>query len=311
MNRWQSDLYRKYGRVAMQIAADLLALRPGDRIPRVQDYARRCETGNGTVQNALRSLIEAGAVQVEARGHKGTFLVQADYRKLREIAGLASLLGLMPLPYTRRYEGLASGLYEAVRQSDLPFSIGYMRGARNRIAALHRGQADFAVLSRLSAELAVAEGGVVIVMGLGPQTFVSQHGILLARPEYTGIADGMRVGIDPQTLDQAWLTAAECRGRQVELVEIPYSHLLQRLREGQIDAAIWNLDELSSGTMEIYSRPLQSPEARRIAESSSEAVLVIDANRPDLERLLPEIIDPAVVRRIQDEVLEGKRIPSY
>ncbi len=311
MNQWQSDLYRKYGRVAVQIAADLLALRPGDRIPRVQDYARRCETGHGTVQNALRSLVDAGAVQVEARGHMGTFLVQADYRKLREIAGLTSLLGLMPLPYTRRYEGLASGLYEAVRQSDIPFSIGYMRGARSRIAALRRGQADFAVLSRLSADLAAAEGGVVIAMGLGPQTFVSQYGILLAGPQFSGITDGMRVGVDPQTLDQAWLTAEECRGKQVELVEVPYSHLLQRLREHQIDAAIWNLDEFTSGTMDIHSMPLQSPAARRIAETSSEAVLVIDANRPDLERLLPEIIDPAVVRRVQDEVLEGNRIHSY
>lgn len=311
MNQWQSDLYRKYGRVAMQIAADLLSLRPGERIPRVQDYALRCETGNGTVQNALRSLIDAGAVQVEARGHRGTYLVQADYRLLREIAGLSSLLGLMPLPYTRRYEGLASGLYEAVRQGDIPFSIGYMRGARNRIAALRRGQGDFAVLSRLAADLAVAEGGVVAVMGLGPQTFVSRHGILLAGPQFTGITDGMRVGVDPQTLDQAWLTAEECRGKHVELVEIPYSHLLQRLREHQIDAAIWNLDELSSGMMDIHTLPLQSPAAARISEASSEAVLVIDANRPDLERLLPEIIDPAVVRQVQDEVLSGRRIPSY
>lgn len=311
MNQWQSDLYRKYGRVAVEIARDLLALRPGERMPRVQDYAQRCETGHGTVQNALRSLIDAGAVKVEARGHMGTFLVEADYRKLREIAGLSSLLGLMPLPYTRRYEGLASGLYEAVRQSDIPFSIGYMRGARSRIAALRRGQADFAVLSRLAADLAVAEGGVVAVMGLGPYTFVSRHGILLAGPQFAGITDGMRVGVDPQTLDQAWLTEEECRGKQVELVEVPYSHLLERLREHEIDAAIWNLDEFSAGMMEVHSAPLQSPAAIQVAERSSEAVLVIDAHRPDLERLLPEIIDPAVVRRIQNEVLEGRRIPSY
>jgi len=311
MNPWQSDLYRKYGRVAMQIAADLLSLRPGDRIPRVQDYARRCETGNGTVQSALRSLVDAGAVQVEARGHLGTFLVQADYRKLREIAGFTSLLGLMPLPYTRRYEGLASGLYEAVRGSDIPFSLGYMRGARSRVAAVRRGQADFAVLSRLSADLAVAEGGVVPVMGLGPESFVYRHGILLANPQFTGITDGMRVGVDPQTLDQARLTELECRGKQVELVEVPYSHLIPRLREHQIDAAIWNLDEFSAGMMEVHSLPLQNPEAVRVSETATEAVLVINADRPDLERLLPEIIDPAVVRQVQEEVLEGRRIPSY
>lgn len=309
MHQLQSSLYRKYGRVAVQVARDLLSLRVGDRIPRIQDYASQCETGNGTVQNALRSLIEAGAVQLEARGHQGTFLTGADYRKLREISGLSSLLGLMPLPYTRRYEGLASGLHEASRQRDLPFSLGYMRGARGRLLALQRGQCDFMVLSRLAADLASQEAGLVPVVGLGPRTYVGGHGILLAphRME-TGIVAHMRVGIDPSTLDQHWLTLEECRGKAVELVEVSYSHLLDRLRERQIDAAIWNLDELPrDGSVGVA--PLT--QASEMAERNTEAVVVIDARRPDLERMLPEIIDAETIVRVQAEVLAGQRIPTY
>lgn len=311
MNPLQTDLYRKYGRVAMQVARDVLALRVGDRIPRVQDYARQCETGNGTVQNALRSLADSGAVKLESRGHQGTFIVAIDYRRLREVSGLSSLLGLMPLPYTRRYEGLASGLYDAFRQSDLSFSLGYMRGARNRLQALRRSQCDFVVLSGLAAELAEREGGVSEALRFGLHTYVGGHGILLAKPDhYEGIVDGMRVGVDPLTLDQQWLTQEECRGKQVEIIEVAYSHLLDRLRGGQLDAAIWNLDELPHDSG-VGIHPLQSETAGQMAERNTEAVIVIDAGRPDLERLLPELVDPAVVSALQKEVLDGRRIPSY
>jgi hypothetical protein len=312
MNTLQSGLLRKYGRVAMQIARDMLALRPGDRIPRIQDYARRCETGNGTVQNALKSLQEAGAVRLEARGHQGTFLLEANYRLLREIAGLSSLLGLMPLPYTSRYEGLASGLYEVFRRHDVDFRLGYMRGARNRLQTLQRGQCDFVVLSGLAAELAVREGGLTEVMRLGPETYVSGHGILLADPaRHQGIEDGMRVGVDPHTLDQQWLTVQECQGKQVELVEISYSHLLDLLRQRQIDAAIWNLDEIPRDTGGIGIVPLQDAVTSALARRNTEAVIVIDAQRPDLERLLPEVVDTATLMQVQQEVLTGRRIPSY
>lgn len=311
MNPLQSDLYRKYGRVAVYVARDLLALRPGDRIRRIQDYAQQCETGNGTVQNALRSLADSGAVRLEPRGHQGTFILEMDYRLLREISGLSSLLGLMPLPYTRRYEGLASGLYDSFRQSDLSFSLGYMRGARNRLQALKRGQGDFVVLSGLAAELAEREGGVRQAMRFGLHTYVGGHGILLAQPDrHEGIVDGMRVGVDPLTLDQQWLTQEECRGKQVELVEVAYSHLLDRLRGGQIDAAIWNLDELPQNSG-VGVRPLQSATAGQMAERNTEAVIVMDAGRPDLERLLPELVDQDAVAAIQQEVVEGRRIPSY
>ena len=68
-----------------RIAASLLAIEPGSRIPRVSDFATETSLGRGTIQGALRLLEEIGAIVLEARGHLGTFLVRTDRELLWDI----------------------------------------------------------------------------------------------------------------------------------------------------------------------------------------------------------------------------------
>ena len=110
--------------------------------------------GRGTVQGALRLLEEMGAIRLESRGHLGTFLSRKDDQALWEIAGMSHVVGVMPLPYSRKYEGLATGLVEAFREINVPFNLAFMRGSTHRIDALQSGRYDFAVVSGLAAELA-------------------------------------------------------------------------------------------------------------------------------------------------------------
>ena len=56
----------------------------------------------------------------------------------------------MPLPYTRLYEGLASGL--KAQFDGIPFYYAHMRGADIRVECLLNGVYDMAVVSRLAAE---------------------------------------------------------------------------------------------------------------------------------------------------------------
>ena len=48
----------------IRIARELISLRRGERIPRVQDYARKLRVGYGTVQAALHLLENVGAVKL-------------------------------------------------------------------------------------------------------------------------------------------------------------------------------------------------------------------------------------------------------
>lgn len=301
---------RKRGLVARHLARDLLLRRVGDRIGRIQDYADACTTGFGTVQEALKDLAAVGAVALEARGHRGTYVIAIDYQRLWEVSGLGSMLGLMPLPYSRRYEGLATGLYECFRTHGIPFRLGYMRGAGDRLAALRQGQCSFVIMSRLSADLSAQSDRVEPLVGFGPRTYVGRHAILLAPGLSGGIVDGMRVGTDPNSLDQNWLTAKECDGKRVRLVETAYTQLLTMLREGRIDAAIWNIDEVPEA-LGLTIEPLTAPAARMLSARNTEAVLVISADRPELAAILKQVVEPSVVVDVQASVLDGSRMPSY
>src|SRR5690625_4816170 len=92
--------YTKNGLAAQKIAQTLLAVREGERIPRIDDFVRNLKLGRGTIQSSLTLLEDVGAVRVESRGHLGTFLLEKDNAALWKIAGHSTIIGVMPLPYS-------------------------------------------------------------------------------------------------------------------------------------------------------------------------------------------------------------------
>lgn len=175
------------GHTARQVAALLLGQGTdgaGARLPRVRDLAERLGVGNGTVQAALRLLEEAGAITTVARGHLGTFLVGSDRAVLWRLSGLGTVLAAMPLPHSRRFEGLATGLRTAFEEAGAPFAITFLRGAAARVAAVAEGRAELAVLSRSAADRLTGQQAVELIADLGPATYAGGHGLLL-RPGIT------------------------------------------------------------------------------------------------------------------------------
>lgn len=302
----------KNGLAAVLIARELFDWPLGAQIPRVADYARRLGVGNGTVQEALHVLSEVGAIRLESRGHHGTFLVEIDRKQTRAVAGLGGLLGSMPLPYSRRYEGLATALYEVAAQREMPLSLNYMRGGVARLDALSRGKVDFTVVSAMAYDLGQRTQEELTLIALLPEgSYVGDHALLLADPEASAIADGMVVGVDPNSVDQVELTRAECEGRRVSLVEAPYTILLERLLRHEIDAVVWNADEVQVRHPRISVRPLQAEASTRLSRRHTRAAVVARADRPGMVELLREVLDPQRLTEVQAEVLAGRRLPSY
>ena len=77
------------------------------------------------MQAALKTLESAGCITVQRSGRNGSFLTHVDYRSLLDYANISRVVCAMPLPYTREYEGLASGLKREF--SDVPFYFAHMR----------------------------------------------------------------------------------------------------------------------------------------------------------------------------------------
>jgi hypothetical protein len=305
-------LVSKQGVAVMRLANLLLTHQRGDRIMPIQQYAGELGTGVGTVQAALAYLQEIGAVELESRGHLGTFIREINYPLIWSLTGQNHVVGGMPLPYSRRYEGLATALHEAFHQAGVALDLVYTRGALNRLRALAAGKFDFAVLSRFALNHAIErELAVEEVLSLGDKSYVGQHVILLRDPAKSQIEAGMRVGIDSSSIDQVLLTKEACRGKDVEFIEISYMNLMTAIEKGQIDATVWNEDDFCTSAHPFTAVPLSVSEGLKKTRGNTEAVIAVgQANRLVLQTLR-SIINTEMIRDIQQQVMDNRLMPTY
>ncbi|STI93804.1 amino acid transporter [Escherichia coli] len=82
----------------------------------------------------------------------------------------------MPLPYTRLYEGLASGL--KAQFDGIPFYYAHMRGADIRVECLLNGVYDMAVVSRLGGGKLSHAKRIMPRAGVGTDTYVGEHQLI-------------------------------------------------------------------------------------------------------------------------------------
>jgi hypothetical protein len=312
VNGFDERFLTRNGLAARQLAVLLLNHEPDTRLPRVRDFAEELGCGNGTVQAALRLLEESGAIETAARGHLGTFLVRSERSVLWRLSGLGTLLAAMPLPYSRRYEGLATGLRTAFEEAGTPFAITFMRGAGARTTALLEGKVDLVVLSRFAADRLIEEHPVELVADLGPATYVGAHGLLL-REGASLDAPGLRVAVDPTSEDQRMLAERAFAGRtDIEWVESSYMQLRDLFAQNLADATVWNLDEVQGRTgMGGEVLPLGDEVTRDLSLRNSSAAIIGRTEGAKALSAVRDAVDLSTVTSLQAEVLRGERVPSY
>ena len=305
---YYEDLMGKNAIATIKVSKELLKYSVGERIPTVSEFVDSLSLARGTVQNAIKTLVDHEAVRIESKGHLGSYLVKKNMRVLLKFAGVRMLLGTMPLPYSRRYEGLASGLIASMENNyDLPINLAYMRGSVNRISMVLHKRYDFAVVSRYAANYFIEKypDKIEIVVGFGAGSYLSNHVIMFHNPNIREIQDGMKVGIDSASIDQKELTQFVCQGKNVEFIEIEYSRIIERVISGDIDATVMNIDEANDKHVKIHTKSIQ-----QVNKDNTEAVLVV-ARENEISTLIKELVDVETVLNIQRLVLEEKITPSY
>ncbi len=305
---YKEILFSKNGIATYTLAREFIKYHVGDKIPTVSELSETFGLARGTVQNAVKLLQQSDAIRIESKGHVGSYLMKKNMTILLEFAGISSIVGVMPLPYSKRYEGLASGLLVTMENHyNIPASMAFMRGAKNRISMLISNRYDFAIISRSAAEQIIKEhDNILIVMSFGKNSYLSEHVIIFKDDQMKEIQDGMRVGIDYDSVDQRVLTEKVCAGKNVEYVHVDYSRIVERVINGEIDAAIWNKDEIIEKFMKVNYTELNGYDS-----VTDEAVMVVSKEESEMVELLKNIIDPQTVVNIQKLVLEGKVTPSY
>lgn len=294
--------------VLKNLAEELLFIELDSRIPRIEELSGKYGVGRGTIQNVLKKMEESQCITLESRGHLGTFLRNKNMDLLLQCCGVSSIIGVMPLPYSRKYEGLATAMHASFEKIGIPLHCAFMRGATVRLDNVIDGRYDFALVSKYAAMSAIRKSDdLVIVKEFGGGSYVSRHAVVFAE-ETNGIQDGMKIGIDSYSIDQQVLTNFEVKDKDVELINLNYMHLLEHLKAKSIDAMVWNVDEIDKGS--FFLSELSSEEALEMDNEMSQAVCVINKNNKKMEFMFNQISTEHVMQ-VQKQVELGVLIPKY
>lgn len=294
---------KKEGVAQASLARYLLGEKSGNRLKTIDELASECRFSVGLIQAALKTLEKAGAVTVERRGRNGSYLVSMDNIVLLAFADIGNVVCAMPLPYTRLYEGLASGL--KAQFDGIPFYYAHMRGSDVRVECLLNGVYDLAVVSRLAAKSYLDKDDVCMALELGPHTYVGEHKLICR----AGEQQIQRVGIDPRSADQRIMTDVYFSNKPVALLDVPYHECLHRIAKGDIDAVIWNVtNEIDLESHGLVAKPL-TDDAR--FTDASEAVVLTRADDIPIQQLLRTVVNKTELLAHQQRVLAGLQEPSY
>lgn len=291
-----------------KLAKEFLSISENERIKTITEYSEIINVARGTIQNSLKVLIDDGAIEIQSKGHLGSFLIKKDFQKLLNFADIKFIAGVMPLPYSKRYEGLSTGiLSEMESKLNIPVNMSYMRGARKRIEMVIDERYDFAITSKYAALEYIKENNdIEIIIEFGEHSFLSKHLLITLDKHFTEIKDGMRVGIDYASIDQSKLTLNAINGKNVKLIEINYNLLIQNLLDLKIDLAIWNGDEVQNKYENVYLKDINE-----YNDDNTIAVLLVKKDRNDLKKIIKDSINIDKILEIQNLVIENKIIPSY
>ena len=299
---------RKVGLATREIAIRLIPLDVGDKSPTLAHMEKETGFSRGTMQAAVQYLRATEAVDFQFCGTKGSVITQLNRVKLMDAAGFSHLIGVMPLPYSKKYEGLATGIYSCMNGAGVQTNLAFMRGSDNRLRALKEGRCDFAVMSELTGSYYLEKGEPVrMVLNLGDFTYVDEH-VVLVRDDFDGCLNGLRVGVDNSSIDQRMMTASFFEKYKVEYVPLIYSDIINSLHSKRIDAAVWNYDNLDFASNHLAYLPINR---NGVQIADTRAVVLCAANNELVVSVFEKCLDASAIRECQKGVLSGAVMPRY
>lgn len=304
------EFLKKKGIIVNYLASDLLQKKKGDRVLSITEYQKKFAVARGTIQNAWTFLKENQAVKVKSHGHLGTFIEEIDYSILQEFALSDTVLGTMTLPYSRLYEGLATGIYEVFNKNNIKLNLAYIRGSKERIRSISNQTYRFAVVSKFAAQQAILnEEPIEISLDFGIHSYLSEHVLLFRNKTQKEIQKDMRVAIDYTSIDQQLLTKSVVKNEKVKYVEMPGHQIIQALKNNQIDAGIWNFDEIRDKNYQgLHYIPITQ---NKMADDISTSVIITHQKDSSMQAFFQKSVNKDEILSIQKSVCDGNLVPQY
>ncbi|MBW9212990.1 MULTISPECIES: GntR family transcriptional regulator YhfZ [Terrabacteria group] len=303
------ELHSKSYQATVYLARYFLSIDINTKIKTVSEILEDVDFARGTIQNAIELLRESKAITLISHGKMGKRLLDKNIDLLMKFADINFIIGVMPLPYSKRYEGLSTGIIKELKNKlSVPATMAYMRGALKRIEMVISGRYDFAIISKyaLNKFNNLNNNQLSIIANFGIDSFVSDHVLVFSDSTKVQIEDGMRIGIDYDSIDQAELTLLEIREKSVHLIPLSYTQFLSSIEDGTIDGVIWNADEVIHPEKQYKIVPLS-----RNNKDNTIAVMVTKSSMVETTKILSKLIDVNEIINTQRKVLKGEMLPEY
>jgi hypothetical protein len=294
----------------ISLAKYLIQLEEGKRLPSIKKLAASTRMSVGSVSSALNDLEDMGAVKIQKRGHLGSMVASLSLGKLWDLVEQGPFVIAMTLPMHSKFEGLATGVKKAFEKSGIESYMIFIRGSRTRLKALTENRCHMAIMSGFTAE-ALCGKEQQILMRLPPGSWFSSYTVYYREPNLES-GKPLRVAIDPDSFDHRRLSEMEFSGQNVEFKSAPFVQFARLLKNGEIDALLWNIDQ-----SEVYMGPgirqraLSIQVLEKIGGAPISAVFVGRADNVTVRAVLQAIMKEEEILEIQRKIVSGDMIPEY
>jgi hypothetical protein len=289
------------------VAQHLLGLPLGSQMPTTSELAAAAQAGLGTIQTALRSLEADDVIATTAHGGQGRRLVTRNLPALWAATGRGALTGVLPLPYSSEFSGLATALTQLAEERGLALQLLFRQGNSNRLQFLRSMRVDFTVMSVVAAKGARR---AVSYRPLGDYTYYGRDAVVVITPVGREPDLDGPIPVDRKSFDHTALTEAEFP--DAKLVHRSYLLIPELVARGEFGAAVWHQTSssplLTASGLAIH--PLHKPSPAGDT-GLSRAALVWRAGDEGVAAVLGEAFGTSQIEEIQREVMAGARIPEF
>lgn len=295
------------------LAEYLIQLQEGERLPSIRELAASTRMSMGSVSTVINNLQDMGAVAIQKRGHLGSELVSLSLGKLWNVIEQGPLVIAMTLPMHARFEGLATGLKRVFEKAGIETYFIFIRASQTRLKALKEKRCHVTLMSGLAAdELCGKE--FETLLRLPATSWISGYCTFFRSPlPVTGRP--LRIAVDPDSFDHKYLSELEFAGQEIEYKWGSFVHLARLLKNGDVDATVWTIDQKESYLGPgIQHRPISDRVKELVGEKSISATFVANAGSDTVRAVLKAAIQMEQVNEImeiQNKIVVGEMIPEY
>ncbi len=284
-------IFNKHGSVTTNLARDIMSLDVGDRLPTIIEYTEKFSVSRGVVQNSISLLEDDGCISLNRSGKLGTVISEINYGKMCKHTLWDPLVGAMPIPFNDIFRSLATAFYYDSRHLPIDSSIAYVSGAANRWSMLSKGFFDYIVTSVATAEyILAADDNIELLFKLPDCRYEEPYCLIFLDNKDTEIRDGMKVGVDPEAIDQIQVSQAMCKGKNVEFVKMPLEGAVEILHNRSVDCVVIRNEKWLENNTNLVALPVTTSDYS-IEDTTIPAVL-INKNNYGIKNLLSKFLSP-------------------